>query len=260
MELFKEDPDIYNDMELETTDMSRDYLLNQLSLQVMKDNIINQITEDELTITTDYFDIVKNKFYVILNSDIDYDVMSEIKESIHDFCSDIILAIDKEYDLCINYNFEDESLEVIEILDALYHFFILEHNENTITFIKNYIDMYKSNIISTLGLNDKKKLKDITSLANKEKNMSIDDICILSNLDKIINFIIHDDEVSNSDFIKTLYRNDIIILNMKQYIDTDLINNNFVSKYIQFSYDDSTLNLKGKVETLIINKYIEKII
>ena len=161
-----------------------DDLLEELELSIMESSIRDQI-QNGFNTSRDFLATVLNKFNAI-NEYADDDSARGIRSEMVDWANSLVSAIVTQYDLGYN-NLDSESLDVLDVLDSLYHFFVLDRHSNVIEFYKQYIDMHKREIAEQMNLSAKNG--DITTMANKKKNIHKDNIPILSNLDEVIQFV-----------------------------------------------------------------------
>ena len=168
---------------LETQSLSRETLLESLSLQLMRENLTYQIL-NQTSSTTDFLATIRMKFDAILQEDsIEDEDKKELKDQIIDFCHDIAKSIANQYGFYINI-ISDDYETAFDVLYTTYQFFILNKSSNVERFLINYIERYKSSIIENMDLN--LKGKGITALSNKKMDVDKNNIHILSNLNKII--------------------------------------------------------------------------
>lgn len=217
-------------------EMTVESLLDSLSLGVMKDNIIHQIT-GSIDSQQNFLSIVIEKFENIIRDVSDNDVEREIKLEIVSFCQNLIGEIVKEYDLIFD-DYYEESMECVEMLSVLYNFFILRKKEYVTNFLITYIQSNKQSLMEYLGANtDDKALVDVTAMSNKKKNIQKDNVWILSNVNAIIKFIVSAD-IDVSEFLSMINDGDFYISKLVDYVNEDRINGNFVSRYINDMVDD----------------------
>lgn len=228
---------------LETDKTDLESLLESLSLDLMKDNILQQINY-QTTSTTDFMSTIFAKFKVILEQDwIDDDNKREIRFQMCDFCDELILSISNHYNLFIN-QISDDYESKIEIVNTLYNFFVLNRFDNIERFFIAYINKYKNELIETLDIDDKSK--DITSISNKKKNLSRENVCILSNITEIINFIKNNNTVDPVEFMELIndgeyYTDRLITYYQDAEIAGDYINI-LLSEVLNDDYDESEIS------------------
>jgi hypothetical protein len=147
---------------------------------------------------------------------------------------------------------EEESLDSLDILESLYHFFVIEKHDNTIEFFKKYIDINKKEIAESLGLNSRNG--DITTIANRKKNISKDNIPILSNLDEVIEFVINSG-VSSEEFLNTIDDGNYYTANVINYYNEGMLCGDFFSTYIEGEVgtygDNITMELRSAIRTYL---------
>ena len=225
--------------ELDVEDLQVNSLLESLSLDMMKDNIINQILGNSSSYT-DFFDVVSDKFYTIMGSDdIDSEDKYEIKVQIIDFCHDIILTIANEYNLAINDTSENYQV-AIDMVEALYNFFVLFKFDHVNDFYINYIQMNKKPLIDSIGGDG--NAKDITSTSYRTKNIPKDDTIILSSLSEIMTFITNSDIVDSEEFLNIINDGSFDVDTLIGYYMDGTLSGNFVpillNSFIGGDYDN----------------------
>lgn len=208
---------------------STQLLLDTLSLDLMKDCIKQQIDQTFIeSIQTDFFSIVRGKYDLIIDDEtIEPEVKTDIKYEMIQFCGDLINILDDRFNLCINDSFE--SLSTIECFDTLYEFFVINRTNYITEFFKNYIEVNKQSLITTLGYDEKEK--DVTSISNRKKNLDKNNVMVVSHINEIINFIISTD-VSPKTFLDTIDDGDVIIESMLDMLEDRYINGDFVNNYV----------------------------
>ena len=227
--------------------VSTELLLDSLSLNVIKESILKQIT-GRIQSTTDFFTIVKNKFNTIIDDVTDGEIVRELQDNMIEFCSELIDTIGEQFDLCLDYN--HDSLEVISTFNSLYNFFIIDRTEIVEDFIFSYIKMYKDVILDSIGIDDKSN-KDITSIANKRKNVDKNNIQILSHLNEIINFVIGAD-IDTKEFLNIIDDGEVTKTAIISMVSNFVINGDFAPNYIHIigDYsDERTSYLRNSLRT-----------
>lgn len=217
------------DIPTQTTDS----LLESLSLDIMEESIKDQIVLN-LNPSRDFLSTIIDKFNAIVEN-ADADSVRGIKQEMIEWCNRLISTIVSEYELGYN-NPGEESLECIDILESLYHFFVLDRRRNTKNFFIKYIEINKKEIIDAMGISNKGT--DITTIANKKKNISKDNISILSNLTEVIQFIMRSTGVSSEGFIDLVDEGDLYTSNVSYYFDTNMLIGDFFLKYIKDEVGD----------------------
>lgn len=237
-----------DDLDVESiATQSTDSLLEQLSLPIMETSIRNQISSTSNT-SRDFLDTVLRKFHAI-DENADADSTRGIRSEMVDWAESLVLAIVHQYDLGYDNPGED-SLESLDILEALYHFFVLEKRENTISFFKQYIDIHKKEIADQMNLNTRSG--DITTMANKKKNIPKYNIPILSNLDEVISFI-SNAGISPDEFLELVDDGSYYTALVHQYFNDGMLIGDFFSQYISNEIgtygDDISMELRSAIRT-----------
>ena len=213
--------------QLESETVDRESILESLSLDLMKDNIEQQI-DYTVQSTTDFLSIVLTKFNVILSTEeIDEDDKQEAKFLMIDFCEELIGKISKKFNLFIDETSMDYE-SMIKMLYTLYNFFIINRCNNVEKFLINYITKNKKNLIDVMGLSDNDN-KDITTIANKKKNLPKENIVVLSALTQIVDFIRLNHIVEPLEFIETVNDGECYTSYLKDYFETATISGDFIA-------------------------------
>lgn len=240
---------------LETESLDTESLLSSLSLDLITDNIMCQIN-NQTSSTTDFLDTIKLKFNAIVESDaIDDDDKSNLKYDMVEFCSRLIGEISNVYNIAVNM-VSDDYQSALKLLDTLYNFFILNKFSNVEKFLINYIKANKMNLIDTLDIDDKSK--DITSIANRKKNIDKYDVCILSCVSEIVDFIVNGNFVEPEEFIGYIDDGEIYISYMRDYYADMTISGNFANMLLHSvlsdGYDGSELTrIRNSIRTAFYN-------
>lgn len=240
---------------LETEGLETESLLSSLSLDLMTDNMMYQIY-NQTSSTTDFFHIVRMKFNAIVEDErIDNEDKSNIKYEIVEFCSRLIAEISNVYNIAVNL-VSDDYATAISILDTLYNFFVLNKYSNVEKFLINYIKTNKMNLIDTLNINDRGK--DVTSIANRKKNLDKYDVCILSCITEITNFIVNGNFVEPQEFFDYIDDGEIYISSMRRYYEDMTICGNFVNTLLHTmasdGYDGSEVTrIRNSIRTAFYN-------
>lgn len=240
---------------LETESLDTESLLSSLSLDLITDNIMCQVN-NYTTSTTDFLDTVKRKFDAILADDmIDDDDKSNLKYEMVEFCSRIIADISNVYNIAVNM-ISDDYETAIKLLSTLYNFLVLNKFSNVEKFLINYIKSNKMHLIETLDLDD--KAKDITSIANRKKNMDKYDVCILSCVTEITNFIVNGNFIEPEEFIQYIDDGEIYISYMRDYYADMTISGNFANTLLHTvvsdGYDGSEVTrIRNSIRTAFYN-------
>lgn len=231
---------------------SADSLLESLSLEIMESSIMDQINNNQNS-SRDFLETVIEKFNAIVEN-ADSDSVRGIKYEMVEWCNRLILAIIREYNLGYNNPGED-SLDCIDILESLYHFFVLDKKENTKTFFINYININKKRIIDTLGIGGRGS--DVTSLAYRKKNISKNNIPILSNLSEVIQFIMNSSSVTSEEFFSLVNDGDYYASNIQYYFESGMLVGVFFDDYVKNeigSYaDDISTELRAAIRADLTN-------
>lgn len=229
-----------------------DDLLEELELSIMESSIRDQI-QNGFNTSRDFLATVLNKFNAI-NEYADDDSARGIRSEMVDWANSLISAIVAQYDLGYN-NLDSESLDVLDVLESLYHFFVLDRHNNVIEFYKQYIDMHKREIAEQMNLSAKNG--DITTMANKKKNIHKDNIPILSNLDEVIQFVSSTAGVTTDELLEIIDDGDYHTAMVASYFSNGMLYGEIFQKYIDgevASYtEDISMELRSAIRTYLSN-------
>ena len=225
---------------------STDSLLESLSLEIMETSIIDQINGDRLS-DRDFLSTVIDKFNAIVENS-DTDTIRGISNEMVEWSERLILAIIHEYNLGYNNPGED-TLENLDILESLYHFFVLDRKRYTKDFFIKYIDINKRQIIDAMGISGRGT--DITTIANKKKNINKLNIPILSNLTEVIQFIMNNEDITSDIFLDIVDEGEVYTSNVRYYFESGLIMGDFFFKYVEEEVGNYTDEVSGELRTAI---------
>lgn len=240
----------YEDQEesifMETNSNDIESLLETLSLGLMKDNMYAQIRY-ETTSITDFLSTVIEKFKYILGLDeIATEDKMELKESMSDFCIDIVDEICKMNNLDANIDPSLQFEQTMEVTKTLYNFFVLHRYSNVEGFLKGFIDRHKDTLIELMDIGDRGK--DITYNSNKRKQMSHENNCILSNIFSVINYIRDEMEIDQNEFIDIVDNGDYWADQLRDYFSNGTLYGDFVHKLLYNVLSDDYDN--GEVQRI----------
>lgn len=231
---------------------STDSLLESLSLDILGDAINQQIASD-VNPGRDFLETVVEKFNTIVDH-AEPDAVRGIKHEMVDWANRLVLSIISRYNLGYN-NPDDESLDILDILESLYHFFVLDRHDNTVNFFIQYIECNKRTIVESMGIGGRSG--DITTIANKKKNINKNNIPILSNLDEVIRYVASSAGVSTEEFLSTIDDGSLYTANVQSYFDCDMIVGDFFSEYVSSELgnytDDISTDLRSSIRTNLMN-------
>ena len=215
--------------QLETDSVEIQSLLDALSLDMMRDNITNQVYADAPS-NTNFLDIVLDKFSIILNDDaIEESDRTEIKSQMVDFCADLIGTICDRFNLGVNVLGDDYTSHV-DVLSALYEVLVIGRYDFVQTFFINYIKSNSSMLIDLLGLTESGK--DIASIAYKKKNISDEDVMVLSHIGDIIMHITNNQLADIGDFFSFASSGESSICSLEEYFDNGTLCGDFTSSLL----------------------------
>lgn len=239
------------DLEVGTIfEQSASMLLESLSLEIMEASINEQIVSDDAH--TDFLETILLKFHAI-EENASTENIRHIKGEIIAWAEKIINRIVSKFNLAYMSPSED-SMESLDILESLYNFFVLDRHRHTITFFSSYIECNKSRLIEVMNL---EKGCDITSIANKKRNLSKSATIISANLAEVIQYIVEYDEVNSDVFLDTVNDGDFFTNNVIKYFNTGTLAGNFFPAYVENevgSYTDNmSVELRSTIRTILLN-------
>ena len=225
---------------------STDSLLESLSLEIMETSINDQINGDRSS-DRDFLGTVIDKFNTITEEGTP-DTVRGIRDEIIEWANRLILSIVHEYNLGYNNPGED-SLENLDILESLYHFFILDRKRNTKEFFIKYIEINKKQIIDSMGIGGRGT--DITTIANRKKNINKLNVPILSNLTEVVQHITNNCDITSDTFLDLIDDGELYTSNIKYYFDCDMLVGEFFDKYISEEVGEYGDDISGELRTAI---------
>lgn len=223
MDEYREDE--LNPLDPEMQDI--DYLLDQLSFNTVQTNIEHQIS-GELESGRDFLEVLMSKVETILSSLTDRELVQQIRDEYATFCEELSRMIIEKYDLACSVISEEEICD--DLLETLYGFFIKNHYDYTNRFLCAYIFENKDYIYEQLDLKDK---SDIVTIANKKKGIDEVTVAIISNIGKVIDFVVNQLQITPQDFLNTINDGELYIENLIEFYDNCQIDGNFVSQYLE---------------------------
>lgn len=222
---------------------STDTLLESLSLKIMEDSILQQIENGESG-GRDFLGITLDKFRAIMDNVTDEEILRGIKTEIVEWCQRIIVAIINKYNLAYN-GADEESLYCIDLVEALYHFFIIDREEYVNVFYNNYIDIHKTELIASMEIGGRSG--DITTIANKKKGLDKSNIPILSNLDEVIRYITFNAGVSTDEFLNIIDDGGLYISSIIAYFDDCTLAGDFFNEYVEMGGYTDSIGLRNSI-------------
>jgi hypothetical protein len=237
-----------------TTGVEIDELLSDLPLDLMKENILAQI-QSPISTNTNYLDIILDKYRILQdNYEGDLTQIKNITDSVTDFCQYVLKALNDSLGLGINIDYED--IDIINLTDILYTFFIIKYRRNIIKFFYKYIKENKRSLADYYEKMGKKK--DVTTTNYKKLLKNKDDVIILSNLPNISSYI-KDLYVESIDFIQYTTDDDNYEGRyVKSLIKQGRLTGNFVQNYLDIVFDDSDYIL-DEIQVDIKMKLLKKL-
>jgi len=209
-------------------------LLESLSLDTVRDSIVGQI-RGTIAPNRDFLGIVISKVHTILDTIVDTGMIREIENDVTDFCQSIMIEFPAVFHICL-HPAEEDSLNHLTMLDAMYNFFIIRRESYVRDFLLDYITQNKTIIIDQLGLGLKKT--DVSTLAGKKRDMERDDIAIISSINEVMDYIREDSGVTPDTFFNTIDDGEYYIRTMMDYYANCEITGNFVPTYLDMVLDE----------------------
>lgn len=229
-----------------------DSLLESLSLDIMESNINNQIFA-EIGIGTDFLDTVLLKFNTIKKYASDESVR-KIQEEMIAWADKLAINITNKYSLGYMLPSED-SMESLDTLEALYHFFVLDRHRHTVNFFVNYISINKNRLIETMELD--KKGNDITSMANRKRNMTKTATIISANLVEILEHIVEYESIGPDEFFNYTDDGDLYLQMIRTLFDSCTLAGDFFPTYVSQDTSDFTndmaVELRIALRSMLLN-------
>lgn len=249
------DPSEFNTYDTDDTDLE-DTVFDTLSLDMMTDNINSQIN-CELNSDTDFIEIVFGKFNMILENRMNYDEddVQDLKIQINDFCHDIISRISDKYNLICNFNYMDESLSYMTVLESLYNFFVLDKYSNVENFLIQYISSNSALLAEELNI-PTDDIEDITTASNKQRQLDPNIIVVLSHIEDTLDLIRNSYDIDPLTFIDTVDDGGVHVSNIREYVESGELMGDFIRPLLNdviTDYSDySSTKIRADIRTALM--------
>jgi hypothetical protein len=247
---------IHNEEEYELlSDTETDILITDFPVDLIKENLRYQIN-NPLSTDVNYIENVIDRYRILRETFADNeDARVALNATTIDFFNYVIKEIDSKFDLSINIDMFDNIEDSMNTGTALYQFLILRYRNNVTKFIHKYITKNKKFLVEQFD--DEPRKKDVTSVAVKKKIKNKDDALILSNLPKIINYIMTLDTEA-LDFLKYVASDDNydVSLIRRLILEGNLLGE-FVKDYLNIivvEYDHIMDEIQTEVKTKLMNR------
>lgn len=244
----------YDSYDTDDTDIG-DGVFDTLSLDIMTDNINSQIN-CEIDSNMDFIEIVFGKFNMILENRPNYDDddVQDLKVQINDFCHDIISRISDKYNLICNFNYMDESLSYMTVLESLYNFFVLDKYANVESFLISFISSHSESLANELNISP--DADDITTSSNKQRQLDSNIVTVLSHIDDTLEIIRNMYDIDPFEFINAVDDGGIHVSNIREYFETGELMGDFVRQLLNdviTDYSDySSTKIRANIRTALI--------
>ena len=219
---------------LDIADESVESLLDALSLDVVKRNIEQQI-DGTISPNRNFLSVVIAKFNAIIENKVDPEEINEIKNEMLEFSSHLVAKICDRYRIGID-PVTDDSMEYLDILNNLYKFFVYDKGFYVKTFVLQYIIRNKRSIIESLEIDSKKT--DITSNALRKRNLSNDDVAILSQINEVIDYVKDSVELGPLEFLDVIDDGDYVVNELIDYYTDNILCGDFTHQYVSEVIDE----------------------
>lgn len=248
-----DNPNYIDELDVETIhDLTADSLLESLSLEIMETSINNQITED-IGAPRNFLETVLLKFDAIQKY-ANRDSLVQVQNEIIDWAESLNRSIINRFNLAYMAPAED-STESLEILEALYNFFILDRHRHTVSFFTNYISTNKNHLIDTMGLD--KKGMDITTMANKKRKLSKTATIISANLVEVIDYIVEYEEITPDIFFESIDDGDMYVAMVREMFDNCTLAGDFFKTYVERDTGDFTGDMTVELRVTLRSMLLE---
>lgn len=189
------------------SDLEKKDIINNLTDDLLIENILEQIAKPSVNFfnMTNYIEIFKERLTYLKNIyKENNEFLNDLKDIEIKFYDEIFTAICKKF----NITTDDSNLNIIDITEYLYIFFILNYKENLIYFYTDFIIKNKESLAKAFNEKemDVKKIS-VTSLKKIFSNKN--DVTILASLRNIIDFINNDEDIDNLELIENICCSDI---------------------------------------------------
>ena len=225
-------------------------ILSEIPLNLIMESIKSQFDNPEDYRKNDYVQKSLKKYQYSLDN-----LRDDEEESIYELHDKFLLFIKNIFYNVLNIGFsgiedynEDDQHELIHLS---YKFFINNIKKNFVNFIYNIINTDRDLVLQVC-----EKKKDVISLNFKNEIDDDYDILVLSNLSKIIDFILSQSYTVDEFFEKC--EPDSLVVEydfVKEKFNDFELTGNFVSNYIAMLDESFKIEIEGKIRSKILKKY-----
>jgi hypothetical protein len=233
------------------TDLEDEIFLTEVPIELLTQAIETQFEDPLENRHIDYLQSFINK-YTFSKENEHEDNQVLVDQLYSQFIEFMLKIFDEKLDVGFPDIDNEDEFDALEKLQLTYRFFIKNIKKNFVSFICNYIDDNRDEVVSNLELK-----KDVTSLNFKEEIDNEDDVLILSNLGIVVKDILNKayNEFDVDNFFEYCRAGEVCleIEFTKSKYETFEITGNFVPKYIQM-----ILEYRGELESKIRNHILKK--
>ena len=225
-------------------------MLSEIPLNIIEESIKSQFDNPEIYRKNDYVQKFLKKYDYSLDN-----LRDDEEEDIYELHDRFILFIKNIFYDRLNIGFpeiedypEDEQHDIIHLT---YKFFINGIKKNFVYFIYNILDTDRDLVTQVC-----EKKKDVISLNFKNEIDNDYDILVLSNLSRIIDFILSQ-SYTVDEFFKNCEPDSLSVEYdfVKEKFEDFSLTGNFVANYIAMLDESFKIEIEGKIRSKILKKY-----
>jgi hypothetical protein len=237
-------------------DIDSDIFLSEAPASLMKENIKAQFQDplehrkkDHMTTFLRMYQYSKEN--VDAYEDEDLDSLHELRDDFYVFMQRMFM----DYLQLGFVNFDDMGEdEQDSLMHYTYRFFLINIKRNFVQFVLGYINKHRE-----LFENEDNKRKDVTTMSFKKEITDPTDVYVLSNLYRIIDDILGNDDLDIDEFFELCDEDNSLETRLVQEaFNNDTITGNFLPHYIEMLDEDFKSEIESKVRNKILKKYRKK--
>lgn len=225
-------------------------MLSEIPLNLIEESIKSQFDNPEVYRKNDYVQKFLKKYQYSLDN-----LRDDEEEDIYELHDRFLLFIKDIFYDRLNIGFPEiedyEEDDQHELIHLTYKFFINNIKKNFVNFIYTIIDTDRDLVLQVC-----EKKKDVISLNFKNEIDDDYDVLVLSNLSKIIDFILSQ-SYTVDDFFKNCEPDSLSVEYdfVKENFENFTLTGNFVSNYIAMLDESFKIEIEGKIRSKILKKY-----
>lgn len=225
-------------------------MLSEIPLNLIEESIKSQFDNPEVYRKNDYVQKFLKKYQYSLDN-----LRDDEEEDIYELHDRFLLFIKDIFYDRLNIGFPEiedyEEDDQHELIHLTYKFFINNIKKNFVNFIYTIIDTDRDLVLQVC-----EKKKDVISLNFKNEIDDDYDVLVLSNLSKIIDFILSQSYTVDEFFDNCTPSSLVIEYDfVKEKFEDFSLTGNFVSNYIAMLDESFKIEIECKIRSKILKKY-----